>query len=86
MSQKTSERLRGKRWRERAEEMLTLARTAPQATRAQMERLAADWLLIAELEDERQRPAHDDFRPADKRRGNEGKVRPGGGAGRSSSK
>jgi hypothetical protein len=51
----------GKRWRDRAEELLTLAQTMRQEeARAQMERLAADWLLIAAVEDERRRPAHDD--------------------------
>ena len=37
------------RWRERAEEMLSMAQTMHDPeTKAQMERLAADWLWIAE--------------------------------------
>jgi hypothetical protein len=37
------------RWRERAEEMLSMAQTMQDPeTKAQMERLAADWLWMAE--------------------------------------
>ena len=51
--------------------MLTLAETMRgDETRAQMERLAADWLFIAAMEDARQRPAHNDSRSADKRHPN----------------
>jgi hypothetical protein len=72
MGQRTTKRLREKQWRDRAEEMLTLAQTMRQEeTRAQMERLAADWLLIAAVEDERQRPARES---GDSRHGDDGAV------------
>jgi hypothetical protein len=81
MDRNPNERPGGKRWLDRAEELLTLAQTVREETRAQleetkalMERLAADWLLIAALEDERQRPAHDDGRSADERHRNDGGV------------
>ena len=47
-----------KLWRDRAEEMLVVAQTVGEETRALMKRLAADWLLTAAVEDERERPAH----------------------------
>jgi hypothetical protein len=41
------------RWRERAEEMLSIAQTMHDPeTKAQMERLAADWLWMAEQAEE----------------------------------
>ena len=41
------------RWRERAEEMLSMAQTMQDPeTKAQMERLAADWLWMAEQVEE----------------------------------
>jgi hypothetical protein len=85
MSRKTTKRPRRERWRDRAEKMLALAQAMPDPeARAQMERLAADWLLIAAAEDERQRPAHD-RRIADMGT-TAASDQTGGGAGHSSSK
>ena len=64
MGQDPTERVGGKRWLDRAEEMLALAQLAHGETKAQMQQLAASWLLIAAREDERKRP-RDDFRSAD---------------------
>ena len=48
------------RWRERAAEMLSIAQTMQDPeTKAQMERLAADWLWMAEREKE-SRSKHDE--------------------------
>jgi hypothetical protein len=88
MGQNTTKWVTGKLWRDRAEEMLAVAETVGEETRAVMEetrglmeetralmeRLAVNWLLIAAVEDERPRPAHDDFRSADSRPENDGGV------------
>lgn len=44
--------IKWERWRERAEEMLTIAETMRYSeTRAQMKKLAADWLWMADQQE-----------------------------------
>ena len=59
MSQNTTERLRGKRWRDRAEEMLTLAQAVQEDTRSHMERLAETRAQLAETKAHMERLAAD---------------------------
>jgi hypothetical protein len=81
MSQKTSKR----RWRDRAEEMLAIAQTMPNPeARAEMQRLAADWLMMAA--DDKGHGQHD-LRSANERNGKAAaSAQIGAGADPSSSK
>jgi hypothetical protein len=59
MGWNANERLRGKRWRDRAEEMLTLAQTVQEGTLAHMERLAETRGQLAETRAQMERLAAD---------------------------
>jgi hypothetical protein len=59
MSQNTIKRTSGKRWRDRAEEMLTLAQAVQEDTRAHMERLAQTRAQLAETRAQMERLAAD---------------------------
>jgi hypothetical protein len=52
MGRKATGRPLGKRWRDRAEEIVVIAQTIPHLElRAQLERLAENWRLAAAVED-----------------------------------